>query len=132
MSEWDENSISSYQQPLNLVPEHQVDQYVSILEEVLTDYLDELNEPGATVFWRTEQETYESILESLEDVEDKMDLYNVTDQAVHTESVLPAPLGHLDVVADSKTFLKSGYTEEILDEAQQLLGERTRTNRNNP
>lgn len=133
MTERDSSSVRKYQRPLNLVPEHQVDQYVSILEEVLTDRLSELEEDGhEAVFHGIEQETYESILQSLEDVESRIDLYDAVDQAVYTESIFPEPFDYLGFISGSQEFLKSGYTEETLEEAQQLLSERNRSTRNNP
>ena len=133
MADRDSYTISSYQRPLNLVPEHQVDQYVAILEELITDRLSELEEEEpAALFRGTEQETYESILRSLEDVENNQELYEAVDQAVNTESMFPEPFDHLGFISGSQEFLKSGYTEEVLDEAQQLLSEQTRSTRNNP
>ncbi|QKQ98624.1 hypothetical protein GKQ38_03825 [Candidatus Nanohaloarchaea archaeon] len=133
MSNWSEYSLKSYQQPLNLVPEDQLGEYVSVLEGILDERLEELDDPDtAAVFRDTEREVYESLLESLDEVDDKLDLYFESEQAVETESIFPEPFDHLGLWSNTQEFLKSDYLEEVFDEAQNSLEDRRRFTRNNP
>ena len=133
MQERVDRSLKGYQRPLNLVPEDNVDEYVSILEDILDERLEELEDPGtAAVFQDIERELYESFLESLEEVDSKPDLYLESEQAVATDSVFPEPFDHLGIWSSTCESLKSNYIEEIFDEAQEELEDMNRFNRSNP
>lgn len=111
-------SLKSYQRTLNLVPEHKIDEYISIIENILDDRLEELENSDTAIFRETEREAYESLLENLDDFENKRGLYNWPNEAVETESLFPRPFDHLDVWASGREFLKAGYLEEVFEEAK--------------
>lgn len=133
MQEWSDHSLKGYQRPLNLVPADEVDEYVSILEDILDERLEELEDPEtAAVFRDIEREVYESFLKSLEDVDSKPDLYFESEQVVKTDSVFPEPFDHLGIWSSTCESLKSNYMEEIFDEAQDDLEDMNRFNRSSP
>jgi hypothetical protein len=116
------HAISRYHRPLNLVEDRDFEQYIDAVEEVLDEKLDQLEDSRtAAVFDGTEREAYEELREYIDDIEDKLDLYDAADQAVETESAFPDPFSHLGLWSTTQQFMKSDYVEEVFREARGVL-----------
>lgn len=134
--------VESYQMPLMRVPSWEVDTYLRALESKLEERLDEVPEPRlspgyqdlgygmgsqdtGTDPWAVDRKIYHEMLENLEDVDTKKDLFNYSEEIVETpEPRLPAPLSLLEKAAGSMVEAeRARIVEEVFEEAKHELAE---------
>ncbi|MFB6242359.1 MAG: hypothetical protein ABEJ36_06190 [Candidatus Nanosalina sp.] len=132
--------VESYQMPLMKVPSWEFDEYLSALETTIQDRLDEVPEPtlGYSEIsygldshrhrgdpWALDRSIYHEMLENLEDVDTKKDLFLYAEEIVETsEPRLPAPFNLLEKMTGSLVEYERGkVVEQVFEEAKQELAE---------
>lgn len=133
--------MDSYELPLVTVPAWEFDEYMSALENTLEEKLDEVPEGYRGMRdvdyglgtssgmqqdpWAVDRKIYRELLEGLDEVDSKTELFRYTQEVVETPvPVLPSPFNLIEKAMDGMIEAERGnIVQNVFEEAKQELAD---------
>lgn len=130
------NPVESYHQPVMTIPDSEIPNYVTAVGEIAEEKLENLPDElyafqqsydmlnqtlDVSETYAFERDFYNQLLEGLEDVESKSDLFRHADEAVEAETLLPDYLRPLDIFKARTEGMRGLMLQEVFEEAKEEL-----------